>query len=158
MCRGRMGPKEHCCIGPIPFWCYFTPFYATFHLKFWFFRTQNQHHWIWQASNPINAPLKPFECIFLSQNQQNVNFLAVCLTPQQKLKNHFSQGQSVQNALTLCTCRCLGVLIAMHYVRTLCDRYFLSYDGFSWFLMGRFRHRVLKCCVGVEWDPRSIAV
>ena len=23
--------------------------------------------------------------------------------------------------------------IAMHYVITLCDMYFLSYDGFSWF-------------------------
>ena len=46
--------------------------------------------------------------------------------------------------MKICTYRFLGMPIAMHYVRTLCDKYFLSYDGFSWFLTGRFRHRVLK--------------
>ena len=45
-----------------------------------------------------------------------------------------------------------GMLITMHYVGTLCDKYFLSYDDFSEFLTGRFRHRVLKYGVGVEWD------
>ena len=45
----------------------------------------------------------------------------------------------------------------MHYVRTLCDRYFLSYDNVSLFLTGRFRHRLLKHGVGIEWDPRSTA-
>ena len=33
----------------------------------------------------------------------------------------------------------------------------LSYDGFSWFLTAKFRHRVLKHCVGVELDPRRTA-
>ena len=28
--------------------------------------------------------------------------------------------------------------ITMHYVRTLCNKYFLTYDGFSLFLTGRF--------------------
>ena len=28
------------------------------------------------------------------------------------------------------TYRFLGVLLTMNYVRTLCDKYFLSYDGF----------------------------
>ena len=37
-CRGRMGHKEHCCIGPISFWWFLTPFYTTCLLKFWFFR------------------------------------------------------------------------------------------------------------------------
>ena len=46
--------------------------------------------------------------------------------------------------------------IAMHYVTTLCDKYFLSYDGFSSFLTGRCRHRVLKHG-GVEWDARGTA-
>ena len=41
--------------------------------------------------------------------------------------------------------------------RTLCDKYILSYDGFSWFLIGKFRHSVLICGVGVEWDSRSTA-
>ena len=47
--------------------------------------------------------------------------------------------------------------ILMHYVKTLCDKYFLSYDGFSAFLTGRFRQMVLKHDVGVEWDPRRTA-
>ena len=55
------------------------------------------------------------------------------------------------------TYRFLGVPIAMHYVRTLCDKYFLSYDGFSWCLTGRFQHRVLKCGVGAEWHQRGTA-
>ena len=50
---------------------------------------------------------------------------------------------------------CWVLPIAMHYIRTLCDKYFLSYDGFSYFLTGRFRHSVLKCAVGVEWDPKE---
>ena len=47
-------------------------------------------------------------------------------------------------ALKICTYMFLGVPIAMHYVRTLCDKYILSYDGFSWFLIGKFRHSVLN--------------
>ena len=51
------------------------------------------------------------------------------------------------------------MLITMHYVRTLCDKYLLSYDAlFSNFLRGKFRHRVLKHGVGVECDPRITAV
>ena len=38
----------------------------------------------------------------------------------------------------------------MHYVRTLCDKYFVSYDGFSSVLTGRFRHMVLKHGVGID--------
>ena len=49
------------------------------------------------------------------------------------------------------------MLIAMHYVRTLFDKYCLSDDGFSLFLTGRFRHRILKHGIGVECDPRSTA-
>ena len=121
--------------------------------------TWNLCHWIWHASNPKYAPLKPFQCIFPSQNQQNVKFLAVCLTPpDNKCKNvNLYSRKSVQKGLKIYTHRFLGMLITMHYVRTLCDKYFLSYDGFSWFLTGRFRHRVLKHGVGVEWDPRRTA-
>ena len=46
-----------------------------------------------------------------------------------------------------------GVPIAMHYVRTLCDKYLLSYDGFCWFVTGRFRPRVLKHSVGYLYTP-----
>ena len=65
----------------IGFWvCYLSP-------KIWIFqeplivKTWNLHHLIWHTSNPKNIPLKPFQCIFPSQNQQNVKFLAVCFTP-----------------------------------------------------------------------------
>ena len=47
--------------------------------------------------------------------------------------------------------------ITMHYVRTLCDKYFLSYFGFSTVFTGRSRYRVLKHGVGVKWYPRRTA-
>ena len=46
----------------------------------------------------------------------------------------------------------LGIPITMHYVRTLCDKCFLSYYGFSAFFTGTSRYRVLQHGVGVEWD------
>ena len=49
------------------------------------------------------------------------------------------------------------MLIAIHYVKTLCDKYFLTYYGIYVFLTGRFKHRVLKHGVGVEWDTRRTA-
>ena len=36
--------------------------------------TWNLQHWIWHALNPKYVPLKPFWCIFPSQNQQNMTF------------------------------------------------------------------------------------
>ena len=122
--------------------------------------TSNLHHWIWHASNPKYAPLKPFLCIFPSQNQQKCEIFGCLLTsPWQKWKkkHQFEQGKCVWKGLKICTYRFLGMLIAMHYVRALCDKYFLSYNGFSWFLTGRFRHRVLKHGIGVEWDARGTA-
>ena len=80
-CRGRIRPKEDCCIVPFHFAWFLTPLYATCILKFGFFRnyfiveTWNLHHWIWHASNPKYTPLKPIWCIFASQNQQSVIFL-----------------------------------------------------------------------------------
>ena len=50
----------------------------------------------------------------------------------------------------------LGMPIAIHYVRPLCDKYFLSYGGFL-FLTGIFMNSILKQCVVVEWDPRRTA-
>ena len=69
---------------------------------------------------------------FPSQNQQNVKFLAVSLIPPEKKwkKSQFVEGKSVWKGLKICTYMFLGMPIAMHYVRTLCDKYFLSYDGF----------------------------
>ena len=72
---GRMGCKEDCCLSPITFCWFLTPFYATCHQKFWFFKNmliieqwKEVFHWIWHALNPKSVPLKPFQCIFPSQN------------------------------------------------------------------------------------------
>ena len=71
---------------------------------------------------------------FPSQKQQNVKFLAVSLILLDKNEKHqFEQGKSVWKGLNICTYRSLGMPIAMHYVRTVCDKYILSYDGFLWF-------------------------
>ena len=43
----------------------------------------------------------------------------------------FLIGKMCLNGLKVCTYRFLGVLIIIQYVRMLCDKYFLSYDGFS---------------------------
>ena len=70
-----------------------------------------------------------------SQNQPNVNIFSCLLnSPWQKNEkkpHQFVQGKSVEKGLKICTHRFLGMLITMHYVRTLCYKYFLSYDGFS---------------------------
>ena len=66
-------------------------------------------------------------------------------------------GKKCLQRLPNCTYRFLGMLITMHYVKTLCDKYFLSYYGFSAFFMQRSRYRVLKHGVGVKWDPRRTA-
>ena len=46
--------------------------------------------------------------------------------------------------------------IAMHYVTTLCDKYFLNYYGFSAFVMGSARYWVLKHCVKL-WPKEHCA-
>ena len=77
----RMGCKEDCCIGPIPFWWILTPFYATCLLKFWFFRNHLSYRLETSAigfSMPQTLNMhhsSHFQCIFPSQNQQNVKFL-----------------------------------------------------------------------------------
>ena len=80
LCRGKMWPKEDCCICPIPFSWIWTPFAAMCLLKLWheplIVGTCNKCHWIWHASNPKYAPLKQFQCIVPSQTQQNVKFLS----------------------------------------------------------------------------------
>ena len=83
-----------------------------------------------------------------SQNQQNPgignnsiqanwmtgNFGCFLNSPSKNEKQiQLEQGKSVPKCLQICTCRFLGMPIAMHYVRTLCDKYFLSYYGFSAF-------------------------
>ena len=61
------------------------------------------------------------------------NFWLFALLPlTKKMKKYqFVQGKSVQKGLKIYTYRFLAMPITMHYVRTLSDKYFLSYDGFS---------------------------
>ena len=121
--------------------------------------TCNKCHWIWHISNPKYAPLKEFQSIFPSQNQQNVIFWLfpeLSLTTNWK-KTSICTRKSVCKGLPICTYRILGMPIAMHYVTTLCDKYFLNYYGFSAFVMGRSRYRVLKHGVRVKCDPRRTA-
>ena len=169
-----MGPKEDCCIGSIPLQWSLTAFYATCILKLWFFRnhlTWNKCHWIWHASNPKYVQLKPFWYIFPSQNQQNVKFLAVCWTPPWEKMNlkkdiNLNREKVFEKAWTLSAHIGFWCIFAitMHYVITLCDKYFWSYLlGFSWqnLLTERFNlNRVFEtycrgrmgckedCCIG----------
>ena len=115
--------------------------------------TWNLCNWIWHASNPKYEQFKPFQCIFPTQNQWNVKFLAVYWT----LPDKIWKKNPINLKREKCLKRFLGMLITMHYVRTLCDKYFLSYEGFSWFVTGRFRHRVLKYGAGEEWGARRTA-
>ena len=99
-----------------------------------------------------------FDAFFPVKIKTMWNFGFFLNSPWQNLKKHqFAQGKSVCKGLQICTFRFLGMPITMHYFRTLCDKYFLSYYGSSTFFMGRSRYRVLKQGVGVKWDPRRTA-
>ena len=57
-----------------PIFCYVSPKIVIFHEPP-IVETCNKCHWILHASNPKYTHLKQFQCIFPSQNQQNVKFL-----------------------------------------------------------------------------------
>ena len=83
------------------------------------------------------VPLKPFWCILPSQNQQNVKFWLFSCTPFNKKlqKTSICTGKTCSQRLAKSAhIRFLSMPIAMHYVRTLCDKYFLSYYVFLHFL------------------------
>ena len=97
---------------------------------------------------------------FSQSKSTKCEILAISWTPpDKKLKKNFNlpQGKSVHKDLQICTYRFLGMPIAMHYGTTLCDKYFLNYYGFSAFVMGRSRYRILKHGVRVKCDPRRTA-
>ena len=75
------------------------------------------------------APLKQFQCIVPSQNEQNVKFW---LCPELPLTKNWKTINLHREKVFTKTCKSahigfLGMPIAMHYVTTLCDKYFLSY-------------------------------
>ena len=57
-----------------PICCYVSPKIVIFHEPL-IVGTCNKCHWIQHASNLKYAPLKQFQCIVPSQNQQNVKFM-----------------------------------------------------------------------------------
>ena len=120
--------------------------------------TWNLQYWIWHASDTTYVLLKPFQSFFPVKINK-CEFFTVSWTPPDKnwQQDQFSQGKSFHKGLQICTYRFLGMPIAMHFVTTLCDKYFLSYYGFSAFVMGRSRYRVLKHGVRVKCDPRRTA-
>ena len=63
------------------------------------------------------------------------NFGCFLNSPDKKLKKcQFAQGKVFAKACKSAHTGFLGMLMTTHYVRTLCDKYFLSYYGFSAFL------------------------
>ena len=137
-----------------------------FCLKLWFFKNHLSRDskpapldLAWTQTLNIGVPLAShFKAFSPVKSTKWVKFLALCLnSPWQKMKKNINLNREKvfwKGLKGLCTYRFLGMPPAMHYVRTLYDKYFLSYDGFSWFLTGRFRHRVLKHGIRVEWDAR----
>ena len=53
----------------------------------------------------------------------------------------------------------IGFWVLMHYVTTLCDKYFLSYYGFSAFVMGRSRYIGFETwCKGKMWPKEDCCI
>ena len=118
-----------------PIFCYVSPKIVIFHEPL-IVETRNKCHWIWHALNPKYVPLKQFQCIFPVKINKMWNFGCFLNSPWQKnwKKHQFAQGKSVCKGLQICKYKFMSMLIIMHYVRTLCDKYILSYYGFSAFL------------------------
>ena len=215
-CRGKLGPKEDCCICPSYFHGFEPAFLLCVSWNCDFSWTA--YHRDWQQVPLDSACLKPemctteailnhlcqskwtkceifvwnydfsgtayrrdskpaavelacleplntchsshFDAYFPVKIKKMWNFGCVLNSPwHEKLKKKINlHGEKVfAKALQICTYGFLGMPIVMHYVRTLCDKYFLSYYGSSAFFMGRSRYRVLKHGVGVKWDPRRTA-
>ena len=57
-----------------PIFCYVSPNIVIFQEPL-IVETHNKCHWIWHAMNPKYMPLKQFQCIFPSKNQQNMKLL-----------------------------------------------------------------------------------
>ena len=160
-----MGPKEDCCIGPIPFWWFFTPFYATCLLKFWFFRncllwrletctigfgtpwTLNMHH----SSH--------FDTFFPVKIKKCESFCCLLDSPWPKMKKVNLDREKVFRKACISAHIGFWVCWLQCTILELCvTSTVLSSDGFfPWFLTGKSRYRVQKHGVWVEWDPRRTA-
>ena len=161
------------------------PFYAKFLPKILIFQepliieTWNLCHWIWHAwtlnmyhSSHFNAfsQSKSTKCEIFGWNfdfsgttyHRNCETCAIGFgmpwTLNMHHSSHFNAFYPVKINKMWNFCLKFWVCWSQcTMLELLCDKYFLSYDDFSWFLTGRFRHRVLKHGVGIEWDPRRTA-
>ena len=117
--------------------------------------TWNLQHWNQHALNPKYMPLKPFQCIFPSQNNKMWNFGCFLNSPWQKTeKLQFAQRKSV----------CKSAHIGFWVCPLQCTMLELCVTSTFWvimvflhFFMGRSRYWVMKHGVGVKWDPRKTA-
>ena len=146
-----------------------------FWLKLWFFRNSSwlkKRTWnLWQLEQEKipetlgYAILKPFWCIFPSQNQQNVKFLAVMLnSPWQKMKKETTliwTGKKCLKRLEwdLHIGGLLGMPITMHYVYNFVWQILFE---LLWFFLNHLLQEGLSIgfwnmLVGVEWDQRRTA-
>ena len=140
-----------------PILCYLSPKILIFQ-ELLIIETWNLCHWIWHASNPKHVPLKPFWCMFPSQNQQNVKSLAVCLTPPDKNEKNYLYREKVFRKAQKSAHMGFWVCWSQWTMLDLCvTSTFWVVMVFSWFVTGRCRYKVLKHGVGIQWDPRSTA-
>ena len=141
-----------------PIFCYVSPKIVIFQEPL-IAETWNLWHWIWHALNPIYVPLKPFQYIFPSQNQQNVKFWLFPELPLTKLKKNVNLHREkvfekackfAHIGFWVCQLQCTMLELCVTSTFWVMMVFFL-------FLTWRFMHRVLKHCVVVEWDPRRTA-
>ena len=136
-----------------------------FCLKLWFFRnclSQRLETCLIGFGMPETLNMchsSHFDAFFPVKINKMWNFGYFLNSTWQKTEKNINlhMGKSVCKGLQIPTYRFLNMPIVMHYIRTLCDKYFLSYYGFSSFFTGRSRYRVVKHGVEVQWDPRRTA-
>ena len=106
------------------------------------------------------VPLKPFWCIFPSQNQQNVKFWLfpeLLLTKNEKKNINLNREKVFEKASK-------SAHIGFWVCQSQCTMLELCVTSTFWVVMvlfsfftGRSRYRVLKHGVGVKWDSRRTA-
>ena len=117
-------------------------------LKLWFFRNCLLQR-LETCSIGISMPWSLNTCHSSHFNAFFPVKITKCETPPEKKKN-FNVCKSAHIGF-------LGMPIAMHYVRTMCDKYFLSYYGLSAFFYGKVKILGYETWCRGKWDPRQTA-
>ena len=66
--------------------------------------------------------------------------------------SQFVYGKIIWKGLKICTYMFLDMPMAMHFSRTLCDKYFLSYVGFSEHPLTKNENKSI--CTGIKCSER----